>query len=101
MNNLYICAWFGLDKIIPNLFEKDVTINSPDLIYGQTPLMYACKNRKLSTVKTLLKLGADINRESERDSTALTEALQTSKVEIAEYLVTQPTLQISIKISSF
>ena len=100
VSSLHVCAWFGLDDIIPDLLEQGVTVDSPDLTYGQTPLMYACKTGRLSTVKTLLELGADINHESGRGSTALTEALQAGEVEIAKYLVCQPLLNINTKVSS-
>ncbi|MCJ1324226.1 hypothetical protein MMC10_000888 [Thelotrema lepadinum] len=100
VSSLHVCAWFGLDEIIPDLLEQGVTVDSPDLTYGQTPLMYACKTGRLSTAKTLLDLGADINHESGRGSTALTEALQAGEVEIAKYLVTLPSLNINTKVSS-
>ena len=100
VSSLHVCAWFGLDAIIPDLLEQGITVDSPDPTYGQTPLMYACKAGRLSTVKTLLDLGADINHESARGSTALTEALQAGEIEVIEYLVIQPNLNINTKVPS-
>ena len=100
VSSLHICAWFGLDEIIPDLLEHGLEIDSPDLTYGQTPLMYACKNRKMSTVQTLLRLGADINSVSARGSTALTEALFVEDLDIAKHLVGYPELDVNAKASS-
>ena len=100
VSSLHVCAWFGLDEIIPDLLEQGLAIDSPDLTYGQTPLMYACKNRRMSTLQTLLRLGADINSVSTRGSTALTEALLVKNLDIAEYLVTYPELDVNAKASN-
>ena len=97
---MHVCAWFGLDEIIPDILEQGLEIDSPDLTYGQTPLMYACKNGRMSTVKTLLGLGADINLVSTRGSTALTEALLVEDLDISEHLVGYPELHVNAKASN-
>ena len=80
-----------------DLLGQGLSVDSPDLTYGQTPLMYTCKNGRLSTVKTLLDLGADINYQSTRESTALIEALKAGQLEIAQFLVTYSELDINAR----
>ena len=73
MTGLHLAALYGLDSIIPDLLQSfDFDAFNPR--YAQIALMYACKNRYVSTVKALLDLGAFINVRSARETSALLEA---------------------------
>ena len=76
LTGLHLCAWFGLESIVPALLSsQDNEINIRDETYGQTPLMYACRRGKSDTVQKLLALGADVNAISFRGRTAIFEAI--------------------------
>ena len=88
VSSLHVCAWFGLDDILSDLVYRGLPVDLPDHAHGLTPLMYACKNGRLTTAKTLLSLGASVNQRSASGSTALVEALYEGHTGIAEFLAT-------------
>lgn len=92
VNSLHVCAYYGLDFAIPTLLERDLTldIDSRDLTFGQTPLMYACKRGHISTVSALLDCGADVNITSDQGSTAILEAISYDHSHIVNMLIKKP-----------
>ncbi|KAI4130812.1 MAG: hypothetical protein LQ347_003244 [Umbilicaria vellea] len=89
---LHVCAYYGLDFAIPTLLQRDSTldIDSRDLTFGQTPLMYACKRGHIKTVSTLLDCGADVNIPSDRGSTAILEAISCNHPHVVNILIKKP-----------
>ena len=94
-NALHICAWFGLDYVISRLLDQDMPINSRDPKHGQTPLMYACRRGKISTVSLLLNRGARVNAISKRGNSALYEALSAGHVDVIRILLAQPSIDVN------
>ena len=92
VNNLHVCAYYGLDFAIPTLLKRNpnLHIDSRDLTFGQTPLMYACKRGHIKTVSTLLECGADVNIRSNRGSTAILEAISYDHPRIVHLLTKKP-----------
>lgn len=92
VNCLHVCAYYGLDFAVPTLLQKDSTldIDSRDLTFGQTPLMYACKRGHIQTVSTLLDCGADVNVASDQGSTAILEAISYDRPHIVNILMKKP-----------
>ncbi|SLM40444.1 P-loop containing nucleoside triphosphate hydrolase [Lasallia pustulata] len=92
VNNLHVCAYYGLDFAIPTLLKRNpkLHIDSRDLTFGQTPLMYACKRGYIKTVSTLLECGADVNIRSNRGSTAILEAISYDHPRIVHLLTKKP-----------
>jgi ankyrin repeat protein len=62
-------------------------INTPDIVSGLTPLMYASKNDKLDSVKLLLEKGANINAQDTYGNTSLILATITNQVRIVKELI--------------
>lgn len=62
-------------------------INTPDIVSGLTPLMYASKNDKLDSVKLLLEKGANINAQDTYGNTSLILATITNHVRIVKELI--------------
>ena len=94
-NSLHVCAWFDLADIIPGLVQKGLDINSQDPTYRQTALMYACRRGNLSSVTTLLNLGASVNIVSARRSTAMFEAVLSNHVDVVRILLTRDELNVN------
>ncbi|KAL6720538.1 hypothetical protein ACLMJK_002462 [Lecanora helva] len=95
-NALHICAWFGLDYAISELLQNQgMEIDSRDPKHEQTPLMYACRRGKISTVALLLDRGARVNAISKRGNTALFEALFPGHTEVIEMLLARSNLDIN------
>ncbi|KAH7327406.1 ankyrin repeat-containing domain protein [Rhexocercosporidium sp. MPI-PUGE-AT-0058] len=72
---LHICGWFDLEHLIPALGCKAIDIDVEETTHQQTPLMYACRRGNVETVRELLKLGADVNKQSRKGRTPLFEAI--------------------------
>ena len=96
VNSLHVCAYYGLDFAIPTLLSKNPTldVDSRDLTFGQTPLMYACKSGHIKTVSLLLDCGAGVNIMSYRGSTAILEAVSNDHVPIVD-LLTKKSLDVN------
>lgn len=92
--SLHVCAWFGLTNVVPKLLHQGLEINCQDPIYGQTPLMYACRRGHVATVMELLSRGASLNTQSTRGSTAMFEAVIKNRVEVVRILLTRKELDI-------
>ena len=58
---LHYAASWGHPNIITLLIENGVEID-PKTDYGETPLRVAIINRKYSSITTLIKLGADLEK---------------------------------------
>ena len=78
---IHILAWFGLDDIIQELLVgqsesqvKDI-LNCQDNGQGRTALLYACKQGHASTVRELVRLGADANPPDKSQTSALLEVI--------------------------
>eukprot|EP00913_Durusdinium_trenchii_P013061 g12261.t1 len=56
-------AYLGETAKVKELVDQGAEIDAEDA-YGWTAVRYAVRNRQLDSVKTLLELGADINRPS-------------------------------------
>ncbi|KAI9653059.1 MAG: hypothetical protein M1821_007710 [Bathelium mastoideum] len=116
LTGLHLCAWFGLESIIPALLSsRDSEVDIRDETYSQTPLMYACRRGKVDTVHKLLELGADVNAVSSRGRTALFEIIDPqlytldtsggvipppeeddSQNEVLEVLIGRPDLDVNV-----
>ena len=102
VSGLHVCAWYGLDSVLTALREKSPThiaIDTPDLLTGRTPLMFACKRGHQRTVSKLLKLGANVNIRNSKGSTAVFEAIIYQHPAVLEILLTTktyPSLQVNM-----
>ena len=95
-NALHLCAWFGLAGFMPELIEEQrLDVNSQDPTYGQTPLMYACRQGHTAAVGKLLDLGADVNLRSRRGKTAMFEAVVEDRADVATLLLKEDKLDIT------
>ena len=94
-NSLHVCAWFDLADIIPGLVREGLDVNSQDPTYRQTALMYACRRGNLSSVITLLNLGAAVNLFSAKRSTAMFEAVLEDHVDVVRVLLTRKELLVN------
>ncbi|KAL9096768.1 MAG: hypothetical protein Q9165_001256 [Trypethelium subeluteriae] len=76
LSGLHLCAWFGITSMIPKLSgpaHKGIDVR--EKTYGQTPLMYACRNGHAETARKLLDCGADINLSSARGRSPIIEVI--------------------------
>ena len=92
---LHLCAWFGLSSLIPSREQPTLEVDVRETTYGQTPLMYACRNGHAKVVKQLLGLGASVNIVSDRGQTALFEAILEDRGEVVELLIQDKLLDIN------
>lgn len=92
VNSLHVCAYYGLHFAIPTLLKRDpaLDIDSRDLTFGQTPLMYACRRGHVKTVSSLLECGADTNIATDRGSTAILEAVENGHPRVVDLLTKKP-----------
>ena len=75
VDKLHICAWFGLSSIFSEIKPDHGFVDVVEPKYGQTPLMYACRNGHTEVAHCLLLLGASQQKVSARGRTALFEAI--------------------------
>ena len=109
INGLHLCAWFGLSTQILRLLndkpqvraqhsehedtpplltpEGQLDIDVQERTYGQTPLMYACRNGHSDVAWILLQNGASISSVSERGRTALFEAILAGQEDTVQALL--------------
>jgi ankyrin repeat protein len=99
VHGLHICAKFGLYPLIPALVQKGDDVNVKEEQYGQTPLMYACRDGYIETIQKLLDLDAEVNIISKRGRTALFEAIINNHVEVVNVLLTRREREIEINAS--
>ena len=92
---LHVCVWFGLTDVVSKLLDEGLDVNAADPKYGQTPLMYACRQGQSTTVAKLLEYGADVNQYSQRDSVALFEAIDNGSVEVLKLLLSHRELDVN------
>lgn len=92
---LHICAWFGLSSVVSALDQGDLDVDVQDSTYGQTPLMYACRQGHVEVVRQLLDLNASVNIVSARGRTAMFEAVEQNQEEIVRLLLRKEELDIN------
>ena len=98
---LHITAWFGLDLLTLRLVLEGHQVNAREGTYGQTPLMYACRNGHTEVVEQLLHIGADINATSENPSgvtgytTPLLEAIKAHQEDVLDLLLKKTELAVN------
>lgn len=98
VDDLYVCAFYGLSSIIPTLQQKEhFNVDVVEKTYGQTPLMYVCRKGNVDVVNQLIGLGADVNIVSDKKDTALFEAVRNNQVGVVEVLVLRPELDINAR----
>lgn len=68
---IYTAAETGNVRLINRLVSLGVDINQPDPTDGLTPLMKAVQNSKAWAMRTLIRVGADVNSRTEDGKTAL------------------------------
>ncbi|TGO07453.1 hypothetical protein BTUL_0275g00150 [Botrytis tulipae] len=82
----HVAAYWGLDKILIVLFEKDIEVDSQDS-YGTTALQLAAKHGHKSVVQLLLNKGANVNIRNGNGETALYLAARNGHKTIVELLI--------------
>ena len=92
---LHVCAWFGLSSIIPKLDEDDFEVDVEEPIFGQTPLIYACRRGHVKAAKALLERGASVNKITLKGRTAMFEAIRENKAKIVELFLTREDLDVN------
>ena len=92
---LHVCAWFGLSSIIPELDKNDFEVDVEEPIFGQTPLIYACRRGHVEAAKALLEWGASVNKITLKGTTAMFEAIRENKAKIVELLLTREDLDLN------
>ena len=92
---LHVCAWFGLSSIIPKLDKDDFEVDVEEPIFGQTPLIYACRRGHVEAAKALLEWGASVNKITLKGTTAMFEAIRENKAKIVELLLTREDLDLN------
>jgi ankyrin repeat protein len=55
--SLHIAAMNGYEAVVQLLLEKGVDLESKDIEYGQTPLLWTAEGRHEAVVKLLLEKG--------------------------------------------
>lgn len=95
-SSLHVCAWFGLTGVISALLHQGLEVDCQDPIYGQTPLMYACRRGHGATAKELLSHGASLNTQSTRMSTPMFEAVIGNKQDVVKILLARKELEINV-----
>ncbi|KAK4690730.1 hypothetical protein P7C71_g6128, partial [Lecanoromycetidae sp. Uapishka_2] len=94
-NGLHICGWFGLTYAISSLLDQESNIDLRD-IYGQTPLMYACRKGQAATVANLLGHGANVNESSSRGTCPVFEAVSSKSVEVLKLLLARSDIDVNM-----
>ena len=92
---LHVCAWFGLSSIIPKLDKDDFEVDVEEPIFGQTPLIYACRRGHVEAAKALLERGASVNKITLKGTTAMFEAIRENKAKIVGLLLTRKDLDVN------
>ena len=92
---LHVCAWFGLSSIIPKLDKDDFEVDVEEPIFGQTPLIYACRRGHVEAAKALLERGASVNKVTLKGTTAMFEAIRENKAKIVGLLLTRKDLDVN------
>ena len=95
--DLHVCAWFGLSSVMSARLRKgqSAQIDVRDMLYEQTPLMYASRRGHIEVARQLLDQGAAINLESLRGRTAMLEAVMENQEEIVKVLLGKQDLEIN------
>ncbi|KAK4979561.1 hypothetical protein LTR28_003901, partial [Elasticomyces elasticus] len=96
VSQLHVCTWFGLDGVIATLDPDELDIDAQERTYGQTALMYACRQGHERVVQQLLDLHASPNLQSARGRTALFEAVERDRGDIVDTLLANPDLDVNM-----
>ena len=92
---LHVCAWFGLSSIMAKLDKDDFEVDVEEPIFGQRPLIYACRRGHVEVAEALLERGASVNKITLKGRTALFEAIRENKAKIVELLLTREDLYVN------
>lgn len=87
MTALCWAARRGYTEIAQQLLEAGSFVDTPDLTYKVTPLMYACFEGHFMTARRLLQAGADINKTNKDGGTALHNAAYSGVPDLVELLL--------------
>jgi ankyrin repeat protein len=89
---LHFAAAFNEIEIVKFLvLTRNINVNIQN-IYGETPLLYAIKNNKISMVKCLIELGARVDIKN-----PIYYALKDNYLDIAKFLKDQPDCDVNIQ----
>jgi ankyrin repeat protein len=83
---LHWAAAGGSEKIVGDLIEKHMLVNSKDY-YGWTPLHYASHFGRKEVVKLLIAKGSDIDARTPLNESPLYLARMENKIEVADILI--------------
>ncbi len=86
MNCMHIAALMGHSEVLDYLVLIGMDVNIVNN-KGDTPLMWAVKNKHAGAVRKLIKLCADVNQENDKGSTPLYWACRYGHVEIVKILI--------------
>ena len=92
---LHICAGYGLASAISKLDANKCDVDAEEPRYGQTPLLYAARAGYAECALALLDRGANPNAMSRRGTTPLFEAVERSKYDVVDLLVSIPALDVN------
>ncbi|KAK3679034.1 hypothetical protein LTR78_001487 [Recurvomyces mirabilis] len=92
---LHCAAFHGLTPLCHALLEAGCVVDPEESTYGQTPLIYACRNGHEETVKLLLNRGANCNHAPIAGNTPLLQAIEHGHLAAFRVLMNQPELDVN------
>jgi ankyrin repeat protein len=97
------CCYGDLQTVCKLMEDESVDVNLSDWV-GHTPLFFACRNNKLSVVRTLLKHpNIDVNNRNDKeycDRFPLYEASKLGHVDVVRELLTSEKLDVNARNSN-